>query len=134
MNLEIRYANEKDLIFIDHLQKLNEEELSFYPKVEFERDIQNQLSVLESAQKNNLTYEEELARINAEGDWMSTYYGTNLEAAEEISRQLRIRDSGGLIVIDFIDMIPPLARLARFELTASAFAGLHSIHLSYRRK
>lgn len=49
--------------------------------IAFERDIQNKLSVLESAQKNNLTYEEELARINAEGDWMSTYYGTNLEAA-----------------------------------------------------
>jgi len=30
--------------------------------------------------------------------------GTNLEAAEEIARQLRIRDIGGLIVVDFIDM------------------------------
>ncbi|MCF6808381.1 Rne/Rng family ribonuclease [Thiotrichales bacterium 19S9-12] len=33
-----------------------------------------------------------------------TAYFTNLEAAEEISRQLRLRDIGGLIVIDFIDM------------------------------
>lgn len=31
---------------------------------------------------------------------------TNLEAAEEIARQLRIRDLGGLVVIDFIDMDP----------------------------
>ncbi|MDI9245813.1 ribonuclease E [Marinobacter sp. CHS3-4] len=31
---------------------------------------------------------------------------TNLEAAEEIARQLRLRDMGGLIVIDFIDMTP----------------------------
>ena len=31
-------------------------------------------------------------------------YENNLEAAEEIARQLRIRDLGGLIVIDFIDM------------------------------
>ena len=30
---------------------------------------------------------------------------TNLEAADEIARQLRLRDMGGLIVIDFIDMI-----------------------------
>ena len=30
---------------------------------------------------------------------------TNLEAAEEISRQIKIRDLSGLIVIDFIDMI-----------------------------
>ncbi|WP_164135361.1 ribonuclease E/G, partial [Stenotrophomonas maltophilia] len=29
---------------------------------------------------------------------------TNLEAADEIARQLRLRDLGGLIVIDFIDM------------------------------
>lgn len=34
-----------------------------------------------------------------------TALATNLEAAEEISRQLRIRDIGGLIVIDFIDMV-----------------------------
>ena len=33
-----------------------------------------------------------------------TAYLTNLEAAEEIARQLRLRDLGGLIVIDFIDM------------------------------
>jgi len=33
-----------------------------------------------------------------------TAYQTNLEAAEEIARQLRLRDMGGLIVIDFIDM------------------------------
>ncbi|HQG35186.1 MAG TPA: Rne/Rng family ribonuclease [Syntrophales bacterium] len=34
-----------------------------------------------------------------------TAYRTNLEAAEEIARQLRLRDLGGLIVIDFIDMV-----------------------------
>ncbi len=34
-----------------------------------------------------------------------TAYKTNLEAAEEIARQLRLRDLGGLIVIDFIDMM-----------------------------
>jgi len=33
-----------------------------------------------------------------------TAYQTNLEAAEEIARQLRLRDLGGLIIIDFIDM------------------------------
>ncbi len=34
-----------------------------------------------------------------------TAFQTNLEAAEEIARQLRLRDLGGLIVIDFIDMV-----------------------------
>ncbi|SLM27905.1 Rne2 [Desulfamplus magnetovallimortis] len=33
-----------------------------------------------------------------------TAYHTNLEAAEEVARQLRLRDMGGLIVVDFIDM------------------------------
>src|SRR5690606_38343252 len=34
-----------------------------------------------------------------------TALNTNLEAADEIARQLRIRDIGGLVVIDFIDML-----------------------------
>jgi ribonuclease E len=37
-------------------------------------------------------------------DVEDTAYRTNLEAAEEIARQLRLRDLGGLVVIDFIDM------------------------------
>ncbi len=44
------------------------------------------------------------ARATRGSDIETTATNTNLEAAEEISRQLRIRDLGGLIVIDFIDM------------------------------
>ena len=44
------------------------------------------------------------ARATRGGDIETTASNTNLEAAEEIARQLRIRDIGGLIVIDFIDM------------------------------
>jgi len=40
-------------------------------------------------------------------DIEETAFNTNLEAATEIARQLRIRDAGGLIVIDFIDMDSP---------------------------
>lgn len=39
-------------------------------------------------------------------DIEETAFTTNLEAADEIARQLRLRDLGGLIVIDFIDMTP----------------------------
>ncbi|MBT8104662.1 MAG: Rne/Rng family ribonuclease [Woeseiaceae bacterium] len=46
------------------------------------------------------------ARATKGGDIEATALNTNLEAAEEIARQLRIRDLGGLIVIDFIDMGP----------------------------
>jgi len=38
------------------------------------------------------------------GDIEATAFNTNLEAADEIARQLRLRDLGGLVVIDFIDM------------------------------
>jgi len=44
------------------------------------------------------------ARATRGSDIETTALNTNLEAAEEIARQLRIRDIGGLIVIDFIDM------------------------------
>jgi ribonuclease E len=44
------------------------------------------------------------ARATKGSDIETTAFNTNLEAAEEIARQLRLRDLGGLIVIDFIDM------------------------------
>jgi len=47
------------------------------------------------------------ARATRGSDIETTALNTNLEAADEIARQLRIRDIGGLIVIDFIDMESP---------------------------
>lgn len=44
------------------------------------------------------------ARATKGGDIEETACQTNLEAADEIARQLRLRDMGGLVVIDFIDM------------------------------
>jgi len=46
------------------------------------------------------------ARATKGGDIEATALNTNLEAADEIARQLRLRDLGGLIVIDYIDMGP----------------------------
>lgn len=45
------------------------------------------------------------ARATKGSDIEETAFNTNMEAAEEIARQLRLRDLGGLIVIDFIDMM-----------------------------
>ena len=45
------------------------------------------------------------ARSTKGKDIEDTAYKTNLEAAKEIARQLRLRDVGGLVVIDFIDML-----------------------------
>ena len=44
------------------------------------------------------------SKSTKEDDHESTVYKTNLEAADEIARQLRLRDLGGIVVIDFIDM------------------------------
>ena len=46
MNFTARPANEADLVYIDHLQRKNAEELAFYPKIVFEREINNQRIVL----------------------------------------------------------------------------------------
>jgi ribonuclease E len=46
------------------------------------------------------------ARATKGADIEETALQTNLEAADEVARQLRLRDLGGLIVIDFIDMTP----------------------------
>jgi ribonuclease E len=46
------------------------------------------------------------SRATRGADIEETALFTNLEAAEEVARQLRLRDLGGLIVIDFIDMTP----------------------------
>ena len=45
------------------------------------------------------------ARSTKGKDIEDTAYKTNLEAAKEVARQLRLRDVGGLVVIDFIDML-----------------------------
>jgi len=44
------------------------------------------------------------SRSNADSDQESNALAVNLDAAEEIARQLRLRDMGGIIVVDFIDM------------------------------
>ena len=58
------------------------------------------------------------ARATRGADIEDTAFKTNMEAAEEVARQMRLRDLGGLVVIDFIDMETPsisamLKRLAR---------------------
>ena len=46
------------------------------------------------------------ARATKGGDIEATALATNLEAADEVARQCRLRDLGGLLVVDFIDMGP----------------------------
>lgn len=53
----------------------------------------------------------------------STVYRTNLEAADEIARQLRLRNLGGIIVVDFIDMIDLEHRNSVLERFTQCFEG-----------
>ncbi len=46
-------------------------------------------------------------RFRGSGDHEETVFLTNIEAAKEIARQIRLRNIGGIIVVDFIDMVLP---------------------------
>ncbi len=57
-----------------------------------------------------------------------TIYRTNLEAAVTIARQLRLRNLGGIIIIDFIDMEEPAHREAVLQLLEQSMANDHARH------
>ena len=60
-----------------------------------------------------------------------TIYRTNLEAAVAIARQLRLRNLGGIIIVDFIDMQDPEHRRLVLQALGQALAGDHArTHLS----
>jgi ribonuclease G len=55
------------------------------------------------------------SRTNAKEDQESNALAVNLDAAEEIARQLRLRDMGGIIVVDFIDLYKAENRKKLFD-------------------
>jgi len=56
MKIDIRYATKNDLSYIDHLQKKNAEDLSFYPKQVFEREMENNRILLALVNKQHAGY------------------------------------------------------------------------------
>jgi ribonuclease E len=94
--------------------KLYSDEVPLFTRYQIESQIESAYShavTLPSGGGIVIDYTEALvsidinsARATRGADIETTAYNTNLEAADEIARQLRIRDLGGLIVIDFIDM------------------------------
>jgi ribonuclease E len=94
--------------------KLYADEVPLFTRFQIESQIESAYShsvTLPSGGSIVIDYTEALvsidinsARATRGSDIEATAYNTNLEAADEIARQLRIRDLGGLIVIDFIDM------------------------------
>ena len=97
-----------------HKLKLYQDKISLFTRFDIENQVESAFERevhLSSGGAIVIDYTEALtaidvnsARANKGEDIQATALSTNLEAAEEIARQLRIRDLGGLIVIDFIDM------------------------------
>ncbi|MFH1681236.1 MAG: Rne/Rng family ribonuclease [Candidatus Eisenbacteria bacterium] len=94
--------------------RLYKEETPIFDAYEIENEITKTLSskiwlrqggyiVLEQAEAL-VAIDVNTGRYTGEKDQEETIFRTNLEAAKEIARQLRLRDVGGIIVIDFIDM------------------------------
>ncbi|MCX6826962.1 MAG: Rne/Rng family ribonuclease [candidate division Zixibacteria bacterium] len=73
-----------------------------------------------------VTIDVNTGRFVGKGDQESTTLHTNLEAAKEIARHIRLRDIGGLIVCDFIDMYNRDNRRRLFEEFKSAFRNDHA--------
>ncbi len=94
--------------------KLYTDEVPLFTRFQIESQIESAYShavTLPSGGSIVIDYTEALvsidinsARATRGSDIEATAYNTNLEAADELARQLRLRDLGGLIVIDFIDM------------------------------
>jgi ribonuclease E len=94
--------------------KLYQEDVPLFTRFQIENQIESAYAhkvQLASGGSLVIDYTEALvsidinsARATRGSDIETTAFNTNLEAADEIARQLRIRDAGGLIVIDFIDM------------------------------
>jgi ribonuclease G len=68
-----------------------------------------------------VTIDVNTGRYVGSGDQESTIYQTNIEAAREIARQIRLRDIGGLIICDFIDMYSRENRRKLYEEYKRAF-------------
>lgn len=97
---------QKVKLYQDHLPLFTRFQIESQIETAFQREV-----VLPSGGALVIDYTEALvsidinsARATKGSDIEETALNTNLEAADEIARQLRLRDLGGLIVIDFIDM------------------------------
>nr|WP_243647252.1 ribonuclease E [Aestuariirhabdus litorea] len=96
--------------------KLYEDSIPLFNKFQIERQIETAFqrevklpsggSIVIDPTEALVSIDINSARATRGSDIEETALNTNLEAADEIARQLRLRDIGGLVVIDFIDMGP----------------------------
>ncbi|MFA5170183.1 MAG: Rne/Rng family ribonuclease [Sulfuriferula sp.] len=97
-----------------HKVKLYKDDVPLFSRFQIEHQIETAFSrevTLPSGGAIVIDHTEALVSVDVNSarstrgtDIEQTAFNTNLEAAEEVARQLRLRDLGGLVVIDFIDM------------------------------
>ena len=113
--------HEQAVQFMNHVMpghvarvKLYQDEIPLFSRFQIEHQIETAFSRevrLPSGGAIVIDHTEALVSVDVNSgrstkgsDIENTAFNTNLEAAEEVARQLRLRDLGGLVVIDFIDM------------------------------
>jgi len=113
--------HEQAIQFMNHVMpgnvprvKLYQDEIPLFSRFQIEHQIETAFSRevrLPSGGAIVIDHTEALVSVDVNSgrstkgsDIEHTAYNTNLEAADEVARQLRLRDLGGLVVIDFIDM------------------------------
>ena len=97
----------------DHAHKVKyyDEEIPLFNRYQIELAFQREISLTSGGSividptEAMTAIDVNSARSTKGKDIEDTAYKTNLEAAKEVARQLRLRDVGGLVVIDFIDMM-----------------------------
>jgi ribonuclease E len=99
--------------YVDRI-KLHEDDTSLFSKFNIENQIESAFLrevQLPSGGSIVIDHTEALVSVDVNSsrstkgrDIENTAFNTNLEAAEELAKQLRLRDIGGLVVVDFIDM------------------------------
>lgn len=117
-------VHEQAVQFMNHVMpgnvarvKLYQDEIPLFSRFQIEHQIETAFSRevrLPSGGAIVIDHTEALVSIDVNSgrsikgaDIEQTAFNTNLEAAEEVARQMRLRDLGGLVVIDFIDMENP---------------------------
>jgi ribonuclease E len=118
---DTRESYEEALAFIKQVMpqyesriKLYEEKLPLFTRFQIESQIESAFerevklpsggSIVIDPTEALISIDINSSRATRGADIEETAVNTNLEAADEIARQLRLRDMGGLVVIDFIDM------------------------------
>lgn len=107
----VKLYNKEELIF-DHFNITRQIKSSFGKTVSFKSGA---YIIIEHTEALHVIDVNSGNRSKAAADQETNALEVNLRAADEIARQLRLRDMGGIIVIDFIDMNKPEHRQKLFE-------------------